>query len=258
MKWQTIAMILVFAGAVGFIWNSQCQSDPYQAPVISSGSEYAVKVKEAEDLSLIPLSKFDSGEKLTPEDIDQLKRGAALTKGLIGFRPEAITLFVGLSKSYLALGENGQAHQWAQDGIGTIPLSAPDQRLKIVEAELHWISSRALEKERMYDKAEIEATYAVTLLDGNKAVAKAYQEMYQADDAYGRALATYMAQLASIKLQLVQQNYDGSEYTEQQIKDFKAERMKSVHDLVRAALLLDPDHPRAKQLDMLLRTSRNG
>lgn len=255
MKWHTFAIVLLLVLLVWFISSSQCQSDPYRPPVISSGAEYQVKVKEAEELSLAVLEKYEAGETLTDGDKDRLRRGAAITKGLIGFRPEASSLYVGLTKSYLALGQNGDAHEWAQNGIGTIPLNPDDLRLKVIEAELHFVSSRALEREREYDRAEIEAENAVRLLQGDTKIAKTFSEMYRSEEPYKLALANYLAQLASVKVQISQLSFEGSGFDEEQAAKIKEQRLSEARSLVRSALILVPEHKHARQLNLLLQSA---
>lgn len=266
MKWATFVIIAVIIVIVYLALDPSCKSDPYQAPAIASGSEYTKRLAEAEQYSLVPLQKYEAGEELTDQDIDDLKRGAALTKGLIGFRPEAITLYVGLTKSYLALKEFGLAHEWAQNGIGSIPTDTKEVRLKIVEAELHYISSQALEsaaneiaieaqkdpkqieeKSGLYSKAEFEANYAVTLMQD--------KETAKATDNYNHVVATYMAQLASVKLQVTQQDFAGSNIKPEDLEKYKAANIKSADELVKQALKLDPENRRASQLLLLLKAA---
>ncbi len=243
MKWQVFATIVVAGLLVWFISNSTCSPDPYAPPAVATASEYSVLLKEAEKLSSIPLEKFDAGEPLNEHDIDSLKRGNAITRGLIGFRPQSITLYIGLAKGYLAVDDYGLAHQWAQDGIGSIDANTRDPRLKIVEAELHYISSMALAKANDYVRAEMEGINSVDVL-------RSTPDTKKDNPAYPYALASYMAQLASVKIQLSQT--PPPTVKPEDVAGYKKFQIAGARQMLHEALAAQPNHPRAAQLLKLI------
>lgn len=148
--------------------------------VITSGAEFQDRLEDLETLSKDALIKADSGERLEPADIENLRKSIPEFQSLIAFKPSAITLYLGQGKVFQALERHDDALMSFNAGILVgEQLSGPEVNQAV--AEMHYLASKSYSLKLQYEAAEAEAREAVKLFSENP---------------------NYLAGLASVEIQL--------------------------------------------------------
>lgn len=152
--------------------------DENAIPVFTSNEEFNAALREAVDLSKLPLERFDQGVAMEAQDKSDLIKSAKIYNGLIAYSPTSFALYLGAAKVDLALGDPQRAKQRLEQSLRIIPQSGGADVQRSV-AEIHYqLGSIALnEKDFKLALARAQAALDTAPKDPNYWVLKGSAEV---------------------------------------------------------------------------------
>ncbi|MBL8060631.1 MAG: tetratricopeptide repeat protein [Chthonomonas sp.] len=139
-----------------------CQSgESGGVPIIRTAEHYNQTVKEAEQLSRAPLTKYERGETLTEGDKESLKKARLLFQGMRDYSPVLPNSHFALGKITRALGDDTAAFEHFQQVVTLLAaLKEPKDLDTTLLAEAHGELSRILILNGEVQSAGEQADYA--------------------------------------------------------------------------------------------------
>lgn len=156
--------------------------DPYQAVNITDDAGYTEASKEALAFSSATFPKIQLGGQLNEQDIQNLTKSIQLYDGMLAYKPGNPLPGLTAGEAFLALQKNDRAIDRFKQFLTQSSL-INDSRLKVAQADAHFLMSKAYFNEHNYQTALDEVNVALA--------------------AYPKASA-YLTQKASIYLQMNQ------------------------------------------------------
>lgn len=150
--------------------------------VVHDNDEYKKASKDAMELSRDPLAQLDRNEKLTPEDMDNLRHALRLYEGMYGFIPTNHLPHFAMGQIMEALGEHEKAIKYLQDYLDW-SVNGDSEEAKVTRADSHLIISQACIMTHDYKRAVDEANEALKSYPGNVSytIARARAEIQLGD-----------------------------------------------------------------------------
>lgn len=136
------------------------KTDPFSGVDVTNVQQYDEANREAVTLASPVFAKVDQGESLSKTDKEDLQKSITLYRGMLNYRPNEAIAHYGIGQAFQALGDQDQAiTEFNAFLFGS--KDATDPRLKIAQADAHYLISQSLFKLAKYDEAVNEATKAL-------------------------------------------------------------------------------------------------
>lgn len=163
---------LVLSAAIGYYISGYGQNQgarQIKTPVIRTSAESNDYLERARKLSEKLVMKFDAGDTLTAQELDDVREAAAYWSGIKSFDPTQYGPYYGEGKLRFMMGDYQDAFSLMVQCINLAPPPtkppAPPPPLEAIQtvADAHYIASQCLMNLQRYGEAAEAASLAVSL-----------------------------------------------------------------------------------------------
>ncbi|HXH61026.1 MAG TPA: tetratricopeptide repeat protein [Fimbriimonadaceae bacterium] len=145
---------LFVAVAAWMVFAAHSPSDKQGLYTIQNDVQFNEVLGKVRDLIQQPIVNFDSGVKLTDQQVKDLKEGETLIKQMVAYAPANFGPYVMLAKTQRALGEMDQALRNYQQALDMAPKDSNEPSVVITIAEVKFDLGSYYYERSEYDKAD--------------------------------------------------------------------------------------------------------